>query len=92
MITVTIHAFAKYRELFGEETKVEVPEEATVYDALIIFAGMRMKAQTELFDGASLKSHVVLMYNRERIDADDAAVITLEDGDEVVLYPPVSGG
>lgn len=92
MITVTIHAFAKYRDLFGEETKVEVPEGATIYDALIIFAGMRQKAQTELFEGATLKNQAVLMYNHERIDSDDANTITLEDGDEVVLYPPVSGG
>ncbi|HJJ47331.1 MAG TPA: hypothetical protein O0X32_03675, partial [Methanocorpusculum sp.] len=72
MITVTIHAFAKYRDLFGEETKVEVQDGATVYDSLILFAGMKQKAHTELFEGSALRSHFVLMYNRERIDLNDA--------------------
>ena len=49
-------------------------------------------AQTGLFENGSLKGHVVFMYNGERIDAEDASEITVEDGDEIVLYPPVSGG
>ena len=49
-------------------------------------------ADDEIFEGGVLKSHIVLMYNRERIDSEDAAEIAVEDGDEVVLYPPVSGG
>ncbi len=92
MPEITIRAFAKFRELFGAETPLTVPEGSTVAAALTQFAASVPAAKDELFDADGLKSHVVLMYNRERIDSDDAEDITLADGDEVVLYPPVSGG
>lgn len=96
MTDITIRAFAKFRELFGAETSLSVQSEATVFDALTLFAEKVPAAKDELFElnGSQLvlKGHVVLMYNRERIDSDDAIDIHLEDGDEVVIYPPVSGG
>lgn len=92
MTDITIRAFAKFREMFGAETPLSVSDGASVLDALLQFAETISQAKEELFDGDVLKEHVVLMYNRERIDAEDAAEISLSDGDEVVLYPPVSGG
>jgi len=92
MTSITIRSFARYRELFGEKEVMEVPTGSTISDALILFAVQKPLAQTEIFDGMTLKSHVVLMYNKERIDTEDATTLTLHDGDEVVLYPPVSGG
>lgn len=92
MTEITIRSFAKFRELFGEEKKLDVPHASTIYDALILFAGEKRAAQTELFDKGVIRFHVVIMYNQERIDAEDASEIILSDGDEIVLYPPVSGG
>ena len=65
---------------------------ATILSVLHSFAESVPAARDELFDGDSLRGHVILMYNRERIDADDAKEIVVSDGDEIVLYPPVSGG
>ena len=92
MTAVTIRAFAKFRELFGAETPLDVPAGSTAADALVQFAKTVPSAEAALFENGELKGHVVLMYNRERIDAEDAAELSLEDGDEIVLYPPVSGG
>lgn len=92
MTDITIRAFAKFREMFGAETALSAADGATVLDSLLQFAETVPAAKEELFDGEILKEHVVLMYNRERIDAEDAAEITVEEGDEIVLYPPVSGG
>jgi len=92
MTTVTIRSIARYREIFGEKNTIEVPPGSTISDALILFAVQKPVAQTEIFEGMTLKSYVVLMYNQERIDIDDATSITVEEGDEIVLYPPVSGG
>lgn len=92
MTGVLIKSFAKFRDEFGAERKIEAPHAATVYDCLILFAGMVPAAQTGLFENGALKSHVVFMYNGERIDTEDASEITVEEGDEIVLYPPVSGG
>lgn len=90
MAEITIRAFAKFREIFGAETVISVPDGSTVLDSLVQFA--KKAAEDEIFEGGVLKSHIVLMYNRERIDSEDAAEIAVENGDEVVLYPPVSGG
>ena len=90
MAEITIRAFAKFREIFGAETVISVPDGSTVLDSLVQFA--KTAAEDEIFEGGVLKSHIVLMYNRERIDSEDAAEIAVDDGDEVVLYPPVSGG
>ena len=92
MTEVCIRSFAKFRDMFGAEKKLDVPHASTVYDCLILFAGEVPAAQTWLFENGALKGHVVFMYNGERIDAEDASEITVEDGDEIVLYPPVSGG
>ena len=93
MAEITIRAFAKFREIFGAETVISVPDGSTVLDSLVQFAKTAAAAaEDEIFEGGVLKSHIVLMYNRERIDSEDAAEIAVENGDEVVLYPPVSGG
>ncbi len=92
MTTITIRSFVKYRDLFGAEKTIDVPMGGTIEDALILFAGEKPAVQTELFENSILKSHIVLMYNKERIDHEDIRDITLNEGDEIVLYPPVSGG
>lgn len=94
MPTITIHSFAKFRELFGETNHVEVPDGSNILLALREFAGTNPIIQEELFDETDflIKSHVIVMYNRERIDLEEADRIKVKNGDEIVLYPPVSGG
>ncbi|MDE2519141.1 MAG: MoaD/ThiS family protein [Methanocorpusculum sp.] len=92
MNEITILAFAGFREKFGEKNTVTAPKGATVLSVLRTFTETIPAARNELFDGGNLRGHVILMYNRERIDADDAEEIAVSDGDEIVLYPPVSGG
>ncbi|HJJ48443.1 MAG TPA: MoaD/ThiS family protein [Methanocorpusculum sp.] len=91
MPEVTIRAFASLKEIFGAENTFSVAAGATVYSCIEAFANASGKCG-ELFDAGGLKPHIILMYNRERIDAEDAKEIALSDGDEIVLYPPVSGG
>lgn len=91
MTEITIRAFAGLREIFGAEHSVTVPEKTSVLGAVAQFADASSHSD-ELFDAGKLKSHIILMYNRERIDADDAMEIQVNEGDEIVLYPPVSGG
>lgn len=91
MAEITILAFAKFREVFGEKTVLSVNEGTNILSCLKMFAEQK-HARDELFDGHDIKSHVILMYNRERIDLEEADKIKVRDGDEIVLYPPVSGG
>ncbi|MDU9376416.1 hypothetical protein McpSp1_10310 [Methanocorpusculaceae archaeon Sp1] len=92
MTEVTILAFAKFRELFGEKNIVTTDSNATILAALERFAQTVPAACGELFEENRLRGHVIIMHNRERIDAEEAGEIIVRDGDEIVLYPPVSGG
>lgn len=78
--------------MFGEINKITVLEGASVYECIKLFAETNEKAKTELFSNDELKDHVILMLNRERIDSDEAKDLKTSNGDEIVLYPPVSGG
>ncbi len=92
MSQITVVSFARFREMFGGTHTITTENDATVLSALLTFADAVPQARAELFAGETLRGHVILMYNRERIDADEAADISVRDGDEIVLYPPVSGG
>jgi molybdopterin converting factor small subunit len=92
MNRIAILAFAGFREKFGEKNTVVSPQGTTVLSILRIFAEIIPAACDELFDGTNLRGHVILMYNHERIDVEDAEKIVVSDGDEIGLYPPVSGG
>ncbi|MDR3102243.1 MAG: MoaD/ThiS family protein [Methanocalculaceae archaeon] len=92
MSEITIRAFAGFRERFGEKNTVFVETGTTVLSVLERFAENIPAAHEELFMDGKLRSHVILMYNRERIDAKETEETAVCDGDEIVLYPPVSGG
>ncbi len=74
---VTVRLFAALRERAGTEAlELELPPDARVRDAL--------DQMRELTDGVP----VVMAVNREYASEDQ----TLDEGDELALIPPVSGG
>jgi MoaE-MoaD fusion protein len=80
---VEVRLFAMLRERAGADTvTVELPEGATVRDAIAAVGGERDLG--ELIAAMP----VVMAVNREYAAADDA----LAAGDELALIPPVSGG
>ena len=92
MPQITIRSFARFRELFGEVNTLSVPEGTSVLGALLAFAKTQKDGMDELFPKGAFGSHIILMYNRERIDSDDVKSLHTAEGDEIVIYPPVSGG
>jgi MoaE-MoaD fusion protein len=80
---IRVQLFAILKERAGAATiELELPEQATVTDALSILA-----AQTPGLEGVADGS-VRMAVNRELADADTP----LGPGDEVALIPPISGG
>lgn len=81
---VLVRLFASYREAAGVgELRLDLPEGATVDDAITAVA-QRYPA----VGGAGGDRALVAARNREYVARD----ATLDDGDEVALIPPVSGG
>ncbi|MFW5935504.1 MAG: ubiquitin-like small modifier protein 1 [Halolamina sp.] len=82
--------FADLAEAAGDRTvAVDVDDEATVGDALeaLLTAKPALRDRALTGDG-ELRGDVNLLKNGETVDPDDG----VEDGDELALFPPVSGG
>ena len=90
---ISIRAFARFKDIFGEKNEIEVAEGMFLADILKEFAAGYQDGLEALFlsDG-DLLGHIFVMVNRERIQPDEIRTVVVNDGDEIVIYPPVSGG
>ena len=81
-ITITIKLFAAYQEAYGKpELKRELPLDTSVANVL----NQLIQEKPELEQWRNLTRFGV---NLKFVDSNT----TLQDGDELVLIPPVSGG
>lgn len=89
---VEFQAFARYKDVFGPGGEVSLPDGATIKEAILVFADGTEGGRETLFDGEEIRDEVLIMLNRQRVDAESADGIIPEDGDKIIIYPPVSGG
>jgi len=90
---VRVKAFARFREILGSEFSVELPDGAQVESFLAVLRERAGDEVNAVFDETGgLRPHVILMLNGKRANRNDIGSLTLEDGDEVALFPPVAGG
>ncbi|NLL10030.1 MAG: MoaD/ThiS family protein [Methanomicrobiales archaeon] len=89
---VTVRCYARFRDAFGEEQVVDLPQGATIRDAVIILAKASPDSDLLVDDMQNIRSYVMIMHQDERISPMDAGSVKLEDGDLIILFPPVSGG
>ena len=88
-LSVRVKLFASFRELVGvSEVEVELNAEDTLRDVLLkVFRD----ACEKIFEDASakkLRDYVVVLRNRRHVHI----FTKLEDGDEISIFPPASGG
>ena len=89
-LRVIVRLFASFRELVGaSEVEVELNAEDTLRDVLLkVFED----ACEKIFEDASakkLRDYVVVLRNRRYVQD---IFTKLEDGDEISIFPPASGG
>ena len=92
-IKVRIRFFARFRDLMGTEIIAE-PAPGTALDSLVREAVGRDRwgHQAIFNEDGSFREIVILMRNGKRVDAAEAVKIQVADGDEIAIFPPVSGG
>ncbi len=91
-IAVKIKFFAYFRELFGtKEKELKMPAGAAVRRVLEILADTPAR-RAEIFAGAELKHHIVVMINGAALPAATGLETPLNGGDVVAIFPLMGGG
>jgi len=89
MITVTWRLFADLAEVAeGREHTVAVDPDGTVGDALDALLAESTGLRDRVLDGDALADDVNLMRNGSPASPEDG----VGDGDELAMFPPVTGG
>jgi molybdopterin synthase sulfur carrier subunit len=93
---ITLHTIMGLKDVIGQRlTEIDLPRGSTIADFLTY---MRErwgdKLSTNLFDPTSgdVLPYVRIMVNGQTINYLKGMETLLEEGDEVVILPPVSGG
>ncbi|HWQ64781.1 MAG TPA: MoaD/ThiS family protein [Methanospirillum sp.] len=90
---ITIICYARFRDIFGEETQVDLPESASILDAVRHLASTAgSDAELLLTSEGLIQEYVMIVHQEARILPAEAESITLTGGETITLFPPVSGG
>lgn len=85
--------YARFADVFDREIDIELATDTTIYEGLKTLCGDNLERIHLLYEeDGSIRSYVIIMKNRERIESSEINAISLHEGDEIVIYPPVSGG
>jgi molybdopterin synthase sulfur carrier subunit len=87
--------FADLKELAGEgRVTVEVDAGSTVEEALLALVERRPALEGRVFDAdGAVRDHVNVLKNGKSVETSgDGLENGVEAGDELALFPPVSGG
>ena len=88
-ITVTWRLFADLAEVAaGREHTVAVEPNGTVDDAIDALLAESAGLEERIFDGDTLADDVNLMRNGSPASPSEG----IDDGDELAMFPPVTGG
>ncbi|RBI61548.1 molybdopterin synthase sulfur carrier subunit [halophilic archaeon] len=76
----------------GKEVAVDAEPGDTVGDALDALLEARPELRERVVENGRLRDHVNLLRNGTNVANEDGLATELEEGDELALFPPVSGG
>jgi len=92
-MTAKIRFFARFRELLGTDIVVNVDGKTSLPDLVKGLAQKNKEGYDAIFDEkGAFREFVILMQNGRRIETTEAATVTVADGDEIAVFPPVAGG
>jgi molybdopterin synthase sulfur carrier subunit len=91
-MTVKVKFFAYFRDLFGgRDRDLDLPAGAAVADALAALCDTAAR-RAEIFAGADLKPHLVVMLNGVPVQSLKGLSTPLSAGDTLAVFPIMGGG
>jgi len=85
--------FADLAEIAGGRLiEVDVEPGATVGDAFDALLDDHPDLRDRVLEDGEIADHINVLRNGRNVLHDDGLSATLEEGDELALFPPVSGG
>jgi sulfur-carrier protein len=89
---VRFKLFANFREVVRQK-EVEVPTGGkTVGDAIRSLVAQYPQLEPLVYQDGRLKQYVNVLLNGQTVKSDLVAAAPVKEGDEIALFPPVSGG
>ena len=90
---VKVMFFAPFRELFGvKESEIELSGTPDVRELLELLCDSDERREKIFGQSGELRSYVVILKNGQPIQISGGIRTELKDGDEIAIFPPVSGG
>jgi sulfur-carrier protein len=87
---VSVRLFANLREIVGNPRLVF--EASTIRDVLMTLRSEHPALQPLLCEDGEVRPYITILINGKNIRDMEALATILSDGDEVAIFPPVSGG
>ena len=85
--------FADLAEITGDKhVEVDATAGETVEAALAALVADHPDLEDRIYDDGELRDHINVLRNGRNIHAEDGLDTELDAGDELALFPPVSGG
>lgn len=90
---VLVKLFAEFREAAGQDRQsLELPDGATVKDALRELAHREPALSELMFSDGRLHDHLHVFVNGRNVGTTGGLESGLSDGDTLTFFPPVGGG
>lgn len=92
LVRIRVKLVRPFRDAVGQPQVEFEPREPGLVGALRQLAEAYPGLQPHLFENGQLSPYVNIYVNAEAVHVDEAAKVTLQDGDEVLFLLPLTGG
>ncbi len=89
---VKFKLFANFREAVRQKEVEIATDGKTVGDAIRSLIALHPQLEPMVYQDGRLKQYVNVLLNGQTLKAEQVASASLKEGDEIALFPPVSGG